>query len=348
MKKVSLPKVKLPKVNFSKVKLPKVKMSSVKSLFPKKREKPSKPFIDDVKSIFRSYRGQMIWISVLSGFLLFLLNILIWVSMYGNMLNASLNDKLWMYFYLNDNVETETRLYKQVIQLKDRLEKEGLKVNFLTKEDAMNFMMKRLPELTWSLEKFWMNNPLPATLYVTLPDISKYETLKEVMLENEDIIINIQDVAQLDNLKSQENRIRNVIRLSNFVQVLSLSLVIILAATVLSFSIFFLRSIFSRFWNDIQVKKLLWASKSQIIIPFLTLILYSIIGGFLISLLLTLVSMWVFDYYMSQLFSYSLTAHLFAKWWVIIVLFVAEILIIVGLLMWIAYGFVSKLHKKLK
>jgi hypothetical protein len=44
--------------------------------------------------------------------------------MYGNTLNASLNDKLGMYFYLNDNVEEETRLYKQVIQLKDRLESE--------------------------------------------------------------------------------------------------------------------------------------------------------------------------------------------------------------------------------
>ena len=343
MEKLNLPKIKLPKV-----KLPKMKMPSVKWLLSKRREKPSKPFIDDVKSIFRCYRGQMIWISVLSGFLLFLLNILIWVSMYGNTLNASLNDKLGMYFYLNDNVEEETRLYKQVIQLKDRLEKEGLKVNFLTKEDAMDFMMKRLPELTWSLEKFWMTNPLPATLYVTLPDISKYETLKEVMLENKEIIINIQDVEQLDNLESQENRIRNVIKLSNFVQILSLSLVIILAAAVLSFSIFFLRSIFNRFWNDIQVKKLLWATKSQIVMPFLTLILYSIIGWFLISLLLTLVSMGIFDYYMSQLFSYTLTAHLFAKWWIIILLFIVEIVVIVWALMGISYGFVSKLHKKLK
>ena len=343
MKKLNLSKIKLPKV-----KLPKLKMSSVKSLISNKREKPSKPFIDDVKSIFRCYRGQMIWISILSGFLLFLLNILIWVSMYGNTLNASLNDKLGMYFYLNDNVEEETRLYKQVIQLKDRLESEWLKVNFLTKEDAMGFMMKRLPELSWSLEKFWMTNPLPATLYVTLPDISKYETLKEVMLENKEIIINIQDVEQLDNLESQENRIRNVIKLSNFVQILSMWLVIILAAAVLSFSIFFLRSIFTRFWPDIQVKKLLWATKSQIIMPFLTLILYSIIGWFLISLLLTLVSMWVFDYYMSQLFSYTLTAHLFAKWWIIILLFIVEILVIVWALMGISYGFVSKLHKKLK
>lgn len=340
LKKIKLPKVNLPKIKMPKISRPKVLRDST--------TKKAKPFIDDVKSIFRSYRGQMIWISVLSGFLLFLLNILIWVSMYGNTLNASLNDKLWMYFYLNDNVENETRLYKQVIQLKDKLENEWLKVNFLTKEDAMDFMMKRLPELTGSLEKFWMTNPLPATLYVTLPDISKYETLKEVMLENKEIIINIQDVEQLDNLESQENRIRNVIRLSNFVQILSISLVIILAAAVLSFSIFFLRSIFTRFWNDIQVKKLLWATKSQIITPFLWLILYSIIGGFLISLLLTLISMGVFDYYMSQLFSYTLTSHLFAKWWTIVLLFILEIIVIVGLLMWISYAFVSRLHKKLK
>lgn len=338
IKNLNLPKIRIPKVNFQKL----------KSIKLDKEGKLSKPFVDDVKSIFRCYRGQMIWISVLSGFLLFLLNILIWVSMYGNTLNSSLNDKLWMYFYLNDEVENETKLYKQVMQLKDRLEREGLTVNFLTKEDAMDFMMKRLPELTWSLEKFWITNPLPATLYVTLPSISKYETLKEVMQENKDIIMNIQDVEQDDNLKSQNNRIKNVIRLSNFVQILSVSLVIILAAAVLSFSIFFLNSIFTRFWPDIQVKKLLWATKSQIIMPFLTLILYSIIGGFLISLLLTLVSMWVFDYYMSQVFSYTLTAHLFAKWWIIIVLFIVEILVIVSLLMGISYAFVSKLHKKLK
>ena len=98
MKKLSFPKVKLPKIKFPRFNL---KLG--------KKEKTSKPFIDDVKSIFRCYRWQMIWISVLSGFLLFLLNILIWVSMYGNTLNASLNDKLGMYFYLNDNVETEEK-----------------------------------------------------------------------------------------------------------------------------------------------------------------------------------------------------------------------------------------------
>ena len=323
-------------------------LKKIKTLWQKKKIVSSKPFIDDIKSIFRTYRWQMIWISVLSGFLLFLLNILIWVSMYGNMLNDSLRDKLWMYFYLRNDVESESKVYKQVLRLKDNLEKEWLQVNFLTKEDAMDFMMKRLPELTGSLEKFWMTNPLPATLYVTFSDKSQYQVLQDVMLENKDIVLNIQDLDQIDNLQEQENRIVNVIKLSNFVQILAISLVFVIAAVILSFSVFFLRSIFTRFWNDIQVKKLLWATKAQIIMPFLWLVLYAIIGWFLISLVLTLSSLGVFDFYMSQLFGSTLTSHLFANWWSILLLFVVEIIMIIWLLMEISYVFVSRLHKKLK
>ncbi len=323
-------------------------LKKIKTLWQKKKIVSSKPFIDDIKSIFRTYKWQMIWISVLSGFLLFLLNILIGVSMYGNTLNDSLRDKLWMYFYLRNDVESESKVYKQVIRLKDKLENEWLQVNFLTKEDAMDFMMKRLPELTGSLEKFWMQNPLPATLYVTFSDKSQYQVLQDVMLENKDIVLNIQDLDQIDNLEEQENRIVNVIKLSNFVQILAISLVIVIAAVILSFSIFFLRSIFTRFWNDIQVKKLLWASKAQIIMPFLWLVLYAIIGGFLLSLILTLSSLGVFDFYMSQLFGSTLTSHLFANWWSILLLFIVEIVMIIWLLMGISYVFVSRLHKKLK
>ena len=323
-------------------------MEKFKKFIQNKEIKSSRPFIDDVKSIFCAYKWQMVWISVLCGFLLFLLNILVWVSMYGNTLNDSLRDKLWMYFYLRDDVETQGQSYKQVIALKDKLEDAWLQVKLLTKDDAMDFMMKRLPELTWSLEKFWMANPLPTTLYVTFSDKSQYNLLQSVMLENKDIVLNIQDLDQVENLKEQEIRIVNVIKLSNFIQILAISLVIVIAAVILSFAIFFLRTIFSAFWNDIQVKKLLWASKSQIIMPFLWLILYAIIWGFLLSFLLTLSSLGVFDYYMSQLFGATLTSSLFSNGGSILVLFIIEIIMIIWLLIGISYAFVSRLHKKLK
>jgi cell division protein FtsX len=96
----------------------------------------------------------MIWIALLSGFLLFLLNILIGVSMYGNTFNDGLKDKLGMYFYIRDVPEREEQIYKQVITLKEKLQSQGLKVDFSTKEDALNFLQKRLPDLTGSFEKF--------------------------------------------------------------------------------------------------------------------------------------------------------------------------------------------------
>lgn len=307
-----------------------------------------KLFMDDVKAIFRSYKWQMIRISILAWFLLFLLNILIWVSSYSNTLNDTLKDRLWMYFYIRDDAWQQDQIYKQVFVLKERLEDEGLQVSFLSKDDALSFMLKRLPELTWSLQKFWMTNPLPATLYVTFSDKSQYNILQSVMLDNKDIILNIQDLDQIENLEEQENRIVNVIKLSNFVQILAISLVLVISAVILSFAVFFLRTIFSAFWNDIQVKKLIWASKAQIIWPFLLLILYAILWGFLLSLVLTLSSLWVFDYYMSQLFSSTLTSHLFANRGSILLLFVVELVVIVILLMGISYVFVSRLHKKLK
>ncbi|MDR0606978.1 MAG: hypothetical protein LBG52_01185 [Candidatus Peribacteria bacterium] len=114
----------------------------------------SKLFRDDVKAIFHAYKGQMIWIAILSGFLIFLLNILIGVSFYGNAFNASLRDKLGMYFYIKEVPDQETSIYKQVMDLKEKLQAAGLQVDFSTKEDALAFLQKRLPDLSGSFEKF--------------------------------------------------------------------------------------------------------------------------------------------------------------------------------------------------
>lgn len=74
--------------------------------------------------------------------------------MYGNAFNDGLKDKLGMYFYIKDVPEREDQIYKQVMNLKEKLQDAGLKVDFLTKEDALNFLQKRLPDLTGSFEKF--------------------------------------------------------------------------------------------------------------------------------------------------------------------------------------------------
>ena len=314
----------------------------------KKRLPSPKLFWDDIKSIFKAYRAQMIWISVLSGFLLFLLNILIGVSFYGNTFNDSLRDKLGMYFYIKDVPEKEEQIYKQVMDLKEKLQAEGLQVSFSTKEDALNLLEKRLPDLTGSFEKFWISNPLPATLYVTFQDQSQYTTLQQIMNENKNIILNIQDLSQIENLQKQENRMLNVIKLSNFVQALSWTLIFVIAAVIVSFAVFFLRGIFTTFRNDIQVKKLLGATKTQIIQPFLRIILYAILWGFAISFLLTFWSLAVFDYYMAQVFEVTLLSQVASQGLLFLGAFLTEIILLISLLMAISYYLISSLHKKLR
>jgi hypothetical protein len=83
-----------------------------------------------------------------------LLHILLGVSLYGNTFNDGLKDKLGMYFYIKDVPEREEQMYKQVMHLKEKLQNAGLKVEFSTKEDALHFLQKRLPDLTGSFEKF--------------------------------------------------------------------------------------------------------------------------------------------------------------------------------------------------
>jgi cell division protein FtsX len=97
----------------------------------------------------------MLRITVLSGFLLFLLNILIGISFYGNAVNDTVKGKLGMYFYLKEvPAEQEAQQYKQVLTLMDNLKAEGLQVTFSTREDALTFLQKRLPDLTGSFQKF--------------------------------------------------------------------------------------------------------------------------------------------------------------------------------------------------
>ena len=51
-------------------------------------------FRDDLKSLFKSYKGQIIRITILSAFLFFFLHLFIGISFYGNSINAELKDKL--------------------------------------------------------------------------------------------------------------------------------------------------------------------------------------------------------------------------------------------------------------
>jgi len=65
---------------------------------------------------------------------------------------------------------------------------------FSSKNDALQFLEKKIPDVVSNFEKFGIENPLPSTLYVMFDSDRKYEALKTVITNNKDIILNIKDI----------------------------------------------------------------------------------------------------------------------------------------------------------
>ena len=301
------------------------------------------PIKSDTKTILKAYKAPLWLISILMGILVFILNIFLAGAFYWNTFNNKMKDKLGVYIYLNDTASEE----KEAINLKTKLEEAWLKVSYTSKKDALGFVEKRVPELTDTFKKYNLANPLPSTLYINYADKEEFAAMKEILENNKNKILNMSDVS--DNaIKTQEKRVLNVINLSNFLQSFAYFVVCSILLTIITFSIFFLKTIFSHFSWDIQAKKLLGASASQIIQPFVNVIFISLILAFIIALILLITSLIPLDGYLSALLDINIFKHISSLWLEITWIWILEIAIIMALLMGISYKYVWSLHKKLK
>lgn len=303
-------------------------------------------FKHELSGLLKTSWTNVVGVSIFIGFLLFLLNIFLWVSLYANQFTWDLKDRLGMYFYIKEIPDQTNETYKKVIALKDELEAKWLKVMFSSKDDALTFLQKKIPDVVSNFQKFWIENPLPATLYVMFDSDSKYESLKTIILENKDIILNTKDIDAGSTLKQQENRILTIINLSNFVVWLSYVIIGILLLIIVSFLGFLLKNIFHTFHRELEIKKILWATYQQII-QWFTSLTVSVLGfSFLICLVLLLISGITINYYIYNLFDITLW-KVFNNILLIIGIFVWEIIVIASVGFGFSYFFARALNKKL-
>ncbi|MEI8091953.1 MAG: hypothetical protein WCG98_07255 [bacterium] len=211
----------------------------------------------DFQAILKHFRGRLLGISLLIGCLLFLLNIFLGVGLYAHNFSGELKDKLGMYFYIKDTPGQEDQIYNEVILMKDELQAQGLKVMFASKDDALAFLQKKIPDVVNNFQKFGITNPLPATLYVMFSSDDQYSALKTIVLKHKDIILNTKDVDDGTTIRQQENRILTAINLSNFVLFASYAVIALILLIVFAFLGFLLNNIFSALHKEFEVKKLL-------------------------------------------------------------------------------------------
>jgi len=301
----------------------------------------------DLTSILKVAWKQLLAISILIGFLVFILNIFLSISMFLKFSVApDLREKLGMFFFIQDVPGNEHLMYKEIMELKENLENADMDVKFLSKQDGLDYMQTKLP-LVKEFENYGIENPIPATLYVMFDSEEKYEILKTLIIDHKNIIANIDVLDKWKTLKQQENRNVTYLNLTNFIVIVSYFLVIILCLIIFIFLAFLLDNIFQRFRKDLYIKKLLGATRLQVTKSFMLVSLVVLIVALLFSFLLISGSLVAVHYYVLQLFGMSLLWYIWEHFlifgWVLWVEFLA--LIVVSML--VSYGFVNSLNKTL-
>lgn len=300
----------------------------------------------DVKMILKSSWSHFLWIWLLMWFLMFLLNVFLGLSVYTQKFSDEMKDKLGMYFYIKDVTGKESEIYKEVIKIKDELETKWLRVMFSSKDDAIASLQKKIPNVVDTFQKYGIDNPLPATLYVMFDSDDEYQVLKTIIIEHKDLILNIKDISQWYTIKQQENRVLTAINLSNFVVNISYTIVMLLWIVILSFLIFLMKDVFYKFYKDLEIRKLLGASYIQVMQTFVILSLLIILFSFVVGIVLFWLWVVTLNLYIGQLLNISIfgiSSGLYK-----ILLAIAIELIVLTVTSWLtSYSFIKSLHKKI-
>lgn len=292
------------------------------------------------------------WTHILSligiiSFLLFFLNLLFILSYNAQVFNENVKEKLGIYLYLDDADEAADLVYSEAIDMKSKLETAGMRVQFYSKEDAFQILEARLPNVIENFEKYGIDNPLPPTMYVQFNNEEDYSLMKQVVLQHEDVIMNLDDLES-DGFAftEQERRSANVINLTNFITNFGYFLIVVILAIIIAFLLFGLKLTFYRFREQIEVEKLLWADYLRIKKPFLIIAVVVLVSAFALMLVYFWWFLWVIDEYFRSVFQISAWEYLLpsiSRVWE----FLAEeavILIVLSLLftMWFMSGLIRR------
>lgn len=300
----------------------------------------------DFRLIIKTFWWKVFGVSLLIGFLLFLLNIFLGVWFYANQFSHQMKDKLGMYFYIKDNPIQTDLLYQQVMQMRDELKQQWLTVSFASKDDALSFLQKKIPDVVANFQKFGIDNPLPATLYVMFSSDAQYEAMKQIVVKNKDIILNIKDIDSWANIKQQENRILTTINFSNFIVVMAYSIIVLILIIVFSFLWFLLKTIFSSLHQEFELKKMLGASHMDVTKSFVMVTLDIIVMSFVVCAVLLLVGGITLHIFLIKLFDLSLF-NILANTAVLIASLLIEILVVWWVSLFLAYFFANNSQKNL-
>jgi cell division protein FtsX len=237
-------------------------------------------------------------------------------------------------------------IFSKIIELKEKIEKEWLTVKYYSKADVFKLLNQRIPDVIESFKKYWIDNPLPPTLYITFENENEFNLMKDIIWDYQYLITNFNDIQEKIKFEEQEWRIINIINFTGFMMIFSYFLIAMLWVIIFTFLLLIIKITFYNFYKQIEVEKLLWFNLFRIKLPFL---LETVIM-FFISFCLVIWFLSIFVHYLNihfiKLFDVNLiniiieNSDTIYKWLLI------EFLIITVLWLVFSNFFLNKLIKK--
>ena len=252
----------------------------------------------DIKRITKKSFKRIILTAILISFLFYLFNIFAWLSLKINKIGDIITNKVGIYFYIQDDDKTKDEVFKRIIAIKDVLWNQGINVEFSSKDDAFNYLEDKIPEITKNFDKFGIENPLPSTLYVMFHNQKEYKIMKDVIIANKDIILNIKDIDRWATLLQQENRSLKIINIMNIIKNSFYFIMVMLTVVIITFTQHILRNFFYDFYKEIEIKKLLWATHNDANWWFLLTLLFTITIWFALWFVMTLITFNLLNYHL--------------------------------------------------
>jgi hypothetical protein len=123
----------------------------------------------------------------------------------------------------------------------------------------------------------------------------EYNIMKDIIVKNKDLILNIKDVDKWATLVQQENRSLKIIKVMNIIKFSFYFIVVMLGIIILSFTQHLLRHFFNNFYEEIEIKKLLWAKTKDVNMWFIITLLLSITLWFIIWFILTCITLGILN-----------------------------------------------------
>lgn len=137
-------------------------------------------------------------------------------------------------------------------------------------------------------------------MYVTFDNNNEFTALSGIVQNYTDVVRNTESIQTKGGFAEQQQRISNIINLTNFSTAFSVVLVIVVSAMIVTFLLLIITMKCRQFRKNIEVEKLLGAHYMTIKMPFLM----SIVIMLLLAFIFTGIIVGIIAHYVGSSFAY--------------------------------------------